>query len=89
VDLSGLRSIVDRGLDPVGHGNRPNVTALPDQVDNGPMLLALLEVGELQRDQFGPAQTASQEQRERSCVASAPLGLSIGSVQQILPFRRR
>jgi hypothetical protein len=35
-------------LDPKRHGNRPDVTALADQIDNGPMPLTNLDVFNIQ-----------------------------------------
>jgi len=43
-DLGCVHPTIDRFLDPDGHGNSPDVAALADQVDNGPMSLPDLQV---------------------------------------------
>ena len=38
---------VNRGLDPIGHGDDPDVGGFAHQIHNGPMVFALLQVTEL------------------------------------------
>ena len=50
-------NVKDR-LHPIRHRNRPNVTRLAHEIDNGPMLLSLLQVSEVQFHGFVPPQAA-------------------------------
>ena len=43
-DHGGRHPAIDSGLDPKGHRNSPNVTALAGQVNGRPMSFALLQV---------------------------------------------
>jgi hypothetical protein len=48
--------IVQFGSHPIGNRNRPNVACLTNQIDNGPMLFALLEMIQGQSHGFMPSQ---------------------------------
>src|ERR1700739_3588371 len=54
--------IVEFGSHPVGNWNRSNVASLADQINNGPMLFALLELIQSQRHGFMPSQAARELQ---------------------------
>jgi hypothetical protein len=45
---------------PIWNRNRSNVASLADQINNGPMLFALLEVIQSQRHRFMPPQAACE-----------------------------
>ena len=46
-------------FDPLRHGNGSNVAAFADQVDDGPMSLACLDVLQFERGKLGAAQSAA------------------------------
>lgn len=46
MDVSGLDPLIQDRLDPSGYGNRPNVPALANEIDDRPMLLSLLQMRE-------------------------------------------
>ena len=48
-------------LNPVRHRHRSYVTALSDEIDNGPVLFSLLQVGEGQLNGFMPPQAAGEQ----------------------------
>src|SRR5271157_3614874 len=52
--------IVQFGSYPIWNRNRSNVASLADQINNGPMLFALLEVIQSQRHRFMPPQSACE-----------------------------
>ena len=54
--------IVQFGSHPIGNWNRSHVASLADQINNGPMLFALLEVIQSQRHDFIPSQAAREQQ---------------------------
>jgi hypothetical protein len=58
VAINGGRSepIVEFGSHPIGNRNRPNVASLANQIDNGTMLFALLEMIQCQSHGFMPPQ---------------------------------
>src|ERR1700688_4305590 len=61
--------IVQFGSHSIGNWNRSNVASLTDQVNNGPMLFALLEMIQSQRHGFMPPQAAREQQCEQCSVA--------------------
>src|SRR6266849_6930941 len=56
--------IVQLGSHPIGNWNRSNVASLADQINNGPMLFALLEVIQSQHHDFMPPQPTGEQQCE-------------------------
>ena len=56
--------IVKFGSHPIGNRNRSNVASLTGQVNNVPMLFALLEMIQSQRHGFMPPQAAREQQCE-------------------------
>ena len=54
------RPAVDGRFDPLRHRNRSNMAAFADQIDYGPMFLALLQVREVQISQFAAAKSAAK-----------------------------
>jgi hypothetical protein len=63
------RNVPQEELDLLQLANRSNVASLTDQVNNGPMLFALLEMIQSQRHGFMPPQAAREQQCEQSSVA--------------------
>src|SRR5271167_1184887 len=58
-------------LDPAGHRYGPNVSAFAYQIDDCPMVLAPLYMGELQVSQFAAPQTAAKQDGENCPVPLA------------------
>jgi hypothetical protein len=56
--------IVQFGSHPIRNRNRSDVASLADQINNGPMLFALLEMIQSQRHGFMPRQAAREQQCE-------------------------
>src|SRR5580704_4160487 len=56
---------------PVRHRHCPNVRTLPDQVHNGPVILAALDVVEHQINQFSTTQTTTKQHSQDSAVPLA------------------
>src|ERR1700694_4810965 len=54
--------IVEFGSHPIRNWNCSDVASLADQINNGPMLFALLEVIQSQRHAFRPSQAAREQQ---------------------------
>ena len=54
--------IVEFGSHPIRNWNCSDVASLADQINNGPMLFALLEVIQSQRHGFMPSQAAREQQ---------------------------
>jgi hypothetical protein len=53
---------------------RSNVASLADQINNGPMLFALLEMIQSQRHGFMPPQAAREQQCEQLASSQKPEG---------------
>src|ERR1700693_4957304 len=62
---------VEDRFDPVRHRNRPHVTRLAHEVDNGPVLFSLLQMSEVQLYGFVPLQAAGQQYGQKRAVAFA------------------
>jgi len=60
-DVSSECPLVECGFDPVRNGHGADVTTLADQINYGPVPLALLEVLQFQTDEFRPAKTAPEQ----------------------------
>jgi hypothetical protein len=60
-DSGCLQPIVNCLLNPSGNWHGPDVPCFSDQVDDGPMIFAKLEVLNSQFSQFSPSQTAPQQ----------------------------
>ena len=56
-------------LDPLRQRNRPNMAAFADEINNGPMLLALLQMRELQISKFAASQSATKQHGENGAIA--------------------
>jgi hypothetical protein len=60
--------ILQFGSHPIGNGNRPNVASLANQINNGPVLFALLEMIQCQRHGLMPPQPTREQQCEQGPV---------------------
>jgi hypothetical protein len=58
------------------------VASLANQINNGPMLFALLEMIQSQRHGFMPPQAAREQQCEQCSVALSFQSLTIGGLPQ-------
>lgn len=56
---------------PVRYWDCPDMAALTDQIDYGPVTLSLFEVAQSQRSRFATSQPASQQQRQQRSVTFA------------------
>lgn len=82
-DLCRQRQLVQRFLRPVRDRDGADVTALADQINNGPVPLPGLYVAHFQADQFRPAQSAAEQQGEHGIVASFTQAVASGTAQHI------
>src|SRR6266852_7168382 len=76
------------GSHPIGNRNRSNVASLAHQINNGPMLFALLEMIQSQRHGFMPPQAAREQQCEQCSVAFSFQSLMIGCLPKCLALLR-
>jgi hypothetical protein len=56
-------------FDPIWNWNGSNMTTLSNQVNNGPVILSLLKMVDTEVDEFGSAQSATQQDRQHCTVA--------------------
>ncbi len=63
--------LIDGAFRPRGNRNRTNVLSFANQVSDYPVLLADLEIFRSESNQFGPSQSASDEQRQSRPIAFA------------------
>jgi hypothetical protein len=80
--------IVEFGSHLIGNWNRSHVASLADQINNGPMLFALLELIQSQRYGFVPPQAAREQQCEQSSVTFSFQSLMIGGLPKCLALLR-
>ena len=69
---SGSKPGIDGALNPIWNGHRQNVSALADQVNDGPVVLASLEMPDLKFGCLFPAQGAPQENAEEGVGLVSP-----------------
>lgn len=62
---SGREPGINRRFDPVRNGDGPNMPGLADQIDDRPMVLPPLKMGNVQLRRFFAAQAAPQEDSEQ------------------------
>jgi hypothetical protein len=62
---------------------------LPDQIDNAPAVIALLDVFHRQIRLFGPAQSTTEQRREHGPVGQSLLCAYVRRVQQRLRLAER
>ena len=58
------------------------MTALSDEIDNGPVLFSLLQVGEVQLNGFMPPQAAGEQHSQKGAVPFALQSLRIGRLPE-------
>jgi len=76
-------------FDPLGHRHGSNVAAFADQIDYGPMFLALLQMREVQVGQFAAAESAAKQHRKNRTVPFALEGAGIRCPPQAPGFVSR
>jgi len=59
IDPSNVEPLIQGGLYPVGYPDRAHMTTLTEQVDDGPVIVSLLKVRQLQTDQFCTPQASA------------------------------
>src|SRR6267142_383660 len=80
--------IVQFGSHPIRNWNRSNVASLANQINNSPMLFALLEMIQSQRHGFMPPQAARERQCEQCSVTFSFQSLMIGCLPKCLALLR-
>src|ERR1039457_2533478 len=71
VDASRHDPLIDGVFRPRGNRNGTNVLSFANQVSDYPVLLADLEIFRSESHQFGPSQSASDEQRQNRPITFA------------------
>src|ERR1017187_2712494 len=80
-DGRGLGPCVQSRFDPIGNWNGPNVTTLANQIDHSPMLLALLDVTDLEFGHLSPTQTAAEQYCQNCSITLTFQRLLVGCPQ--------
>ena len=66
---SGSCPLIESGVHPVRNGHRANVATFANQINNGPVSLAHLDVVQLQTDQFRPAKATTEQHGQHRMIA--------------------
>src|SRR6266581_5681736 len=66
---SGSCPLIESGFHPVRNGHRANVATFANQINNGPVSLAHLDVVHLQADQFRPAKATTEQHGQHRIIA--------------------
>ena len=85
-DGSTCSPAVDRRLYPSWYGYGAHVAGFPDQVDDRPVILALLNVANVQRNDLRSTQRAAKEKRDDGAIAFLPKRVSGGSRKERFAF---
>src|ERR1017187_8997109 len=80
-DGSSLGPFVQSRFDPIGDRNGTNVTTLANQIHHSPMLLALLEIANLEFGNLSPTQTAPEQHCQNCSITLAFQRLLVGGPQ--------
>ncbi len=87
VDYTGCcQPVVNCLLHPVRHRHGPDMAAFSHHVNDGPVILALLQVSDLQFSQFATAQATAEEDRQDRSVTLSDHGVLSRQAQQGLSF---
>src|SRR5260370_18278897 len=81
---SGSCPLLESGFHPVRNGHRANVATFANQINNGPVSLAHLDVVQLQTDQFRPAKATTEQHGQHRIIA---LGAHSVSPRMLEHFR--
>src|SRR6267143_1673507 len=88
INSSRGEPIVEFGSHPIRNWNCSNVASLANQIHNGPMLFALLEMIQCQSHGFMPSQATREQQCEQCAVAFSFQPLMIGCLPKCLGLLR-
>src|SRR5436853_6705066 len=66
---SGSCPLIESGFHPVRNGHRANVATFTNQINNGPVSLAHLDVVQFQTDQFRPAKATTEQRGQHRIIA--------------------
>ena len=70
-DGCGAGPFVQSRFNPIGNRNRSDVSTLANQIHDGPMLLALLEITHLEFGHLSPTQTAAEQHCQNCSIPFA------------------
>src|SRR5450631_1439197 len=68
-NTSNRQPFIYGSLYPVGHRDRAHMTALTEQVNDGPVIVSLLKVRQLQTDQLGTPQATAQQEGQDGMIS--------------------
>jgi hypothetical protein len=68
-DFCNSQPVIDRLLHPVGHRNRADVSAFPDEVNDGPMVFVALNMVKSQIDEFSSTEPTPEENRQDGSIS--------------------
>ena len=88
IDCGCGEPIVEFGSHPIRNWHCSDVASLADQINNGPMFFASVEVIQSQRHGFMPPQAAREQQCEQCSVAFSFHSLMIGCLPKSLALLR-
>jgi hypothetical protein len=82
LDLRALEPGIEQQLDPGRHGHGPQALAFARQVRNRPACIAQLNVADIERDQLGAPQPATEQEAEQRPVAAPDRRATLRRVEQ-------
>jgi hypothetical protein len=85
-NLRNRKPFIHGGLYPGGYRHRAHMTALPEQINDGPVVVSLLKVRQLQTDQLGTPQAAAEQEGQDGMVPFALRETPIGGFKQPAPL---
>lgn len=85
-DTSDRQPFIDGSLYPGGNRHRAHMTSFTEQVNNGPVIVSLLKVRQLQTDHFAPPQAAAEQDGQNRMVSFARRVGLVGRVEKPAPL---
>jgi hypothetical protein len=66
---------IDHRFNPSGHRDGPNVPSFADEINDSPMLFALLQMHKVQISQFAPPESTAKQDSENCGADRSTLGI--------------
>ena len=86
LNASHRQPFIHRKLHPAGHRHRAHMATLAEEINDSPVIVALLKVRQLQPDQLGTSQTAAEQERQDGMISFALRDVPVGGVKEPAPL---
>jgi hypothetical protein len=85
INPSNVDPLIQGGLYPVRDRDRADMTTLTEQVNDGPVIVSLLKVRQLQTDQLGTPEATAQQECQDGMISFAFCALLVRASRSLRP----